>query len=87
MSTKKARSSALINFDLSPKQAFHRSFLRGLAPNALFSDCSFEPAPKNILIKSSAVRVSDALAADWRAIGGDMAIIIDRHAKATVAAE
>jgi len=85
MSTRKGTSKkALINFDVSPKQAFRRSFWHGLAPNSLFVERLFDIPNKVVRIEVNTKPVVDALASDWTALGRDFSVIIQKqHGKSS----
>ena len=70
-----------IDFSSSPSQTFGRSFLRGLAPNALFDDISSEISDKPVVLRPPNGTTSDALASDWKSIGRDFSVVIERHGK------
>ena len=72
MSTKKStrKPMPLIDFTMSPAQAFHRSFLRGLAPNALFQAGSVTALPYKVQTLPPVESVQQSIESDWGSLAG-----------------
>ena len=74
----------LLNFKDSPQQSFAHGFLKGLAaPVMLFHSEAAPPVPEVEYLQPPIGSVRDALAGDWKKIGGDMKVVIGRHGKVT----
>jgi hypothetical protein len=74
----------VIDFDSTPRAAFARGFLKGLAaPVVLFSNStvSLPPVPQ-VKPVVSAGGDAGALSRDWVRIGGDMRVAITRNGTA-----
>lgn len=70
----------LIDFSSPPKRAFVRGFLKGLAAPVMLFDVEVAPALAPVEVIRAPDRTdAQALAADWRRIGGDLRAVMARH--------
>lgn len=73
----------LLDFRRAPAQAFRHGFLKGLAAPVLLFHA--EPLPPAAIVAPVAMPERsdrEALAGDWRRVGGDLRAALARHGKA-----
>lgn len=72
----------LIDFQRTPAQAFRHGFLKGLAAPVMLFHTEALSLPAVAPLVTPLRSDSEALAGDWRRVGGDLRRAIARHGEA-----